>query len=95
MATDIVVFYVLLAVVAAGYLVLGTVQAFAIAAGLRHRGFRGWQAGIMAVLFAYLPFLGSAAAVLGTRAAWGWSTAKGIIWFFGSLLAILAVLLLG
>jgi hypothetical protein len=94
-ATDFLVFYVLLAVLAVCYLVLGTVQAFAIAAGLKQRGFRGWQAGIMAVLIAYLPFVGSAAAMRNAAVGWGWSMRRGAIGFFGPLLLILAVLLLG
>jgi hypothetical protein len=95
MAIDFLAFYVLLAVVAVAYLALGTVQAFAIAAGLRHRGFRGWQAAIMGVLVAYLPFVGSAAAVRNATLGWGWSTRRGVIGFFGALLAIMAVMLLG
>ncbi len=95
MATDFVAFYFLLAAAAVAYLVLGTVQAFAIAAGLQHRGFRGWQARIMAVLIAYLPFVGSAAAVRNAELGWGWSTRRSVIRFFGPLLAILAVLLFG
>jgi hypothetical protein len=95
MVVDIAVFYVLLAVVGVAYLVLGTVQAFAIAAGLQHRGFRGWQAGIMAVLVAYLPFVGGAAAVRNAELGWGWTARRGVIRFFGPLLAIVAVILLG
>jgi len=95
MATDIGVFYFLFAAVAVGYLVLGTVQAFAIAAGLQRRGFRAWQAGIMAVLVAYLPFVGSAAAVRNAELGWGWSARRGVIGFFGPLLAIMAVVLFG
>ena len=88
-------FQVFFAAVAAAYLVLGTVQAFAIAAGLQHRGFRAWQAGIMAVLIAYLPFVGSAAAVRNAELGWGWTARRGVIRFFGPLLAIMAVLLFG
>ena len=95
MAMDFLAFYVLLAVVAVAYLVLGTVQAFAIAAGLRHRGFRGWQAGIMAVLVAYLPVVGSAAAVRNAELGWGWTARRGVICFFGPLLAIFALIVLG
>jgi hypothetical protein len=95
MAIEFVAFYVLLAVVAVAYLTLGTVQAFAIAAGLQHRGFRGWQAGIMAALVAYLPFVGSAAAVRNAALGWGWSTQRGVVRFFGPLLLILALLLFG
>jgi hypothetical protein len=95
MGMDFVVFYFLLAAVAVCYLVLGIVQAFAIAAGLRHRGFRGWQAGIMAALIAFLPFVGSAAAVRNAVLGWGWSTRRGVVRFFGPLLVILAVLLFG
>jgi hypothetical protein len=88
-------FPVFFAAVIAGYLVLGTVQAFAIAAGLQHRGFRAWQAGIMAVLVAYLPFVGSAAAVRNAELGWGWTARRAVISFFGPLLAILAVILFG
>jgi hypothetical protein len=95
MAIDFVAFYVLLAVVAVAYLVLGTVQAFAIAAGLQHRGFRGWQAGIMAILIAYLPFVGGAAAVRNAELGWGWTRWRGVIRFFGPLMAILAMILFG
>lgn len=95
MAIDFVAFYVLLAVIAVAYLTLGTVQVFAIAAGLQQRGFRGWQAGITAVLIAYLPFLGGAAAVRNAALGWGWSTRRGIVRFFGPLLLILAVFLFG
>ena len=95
MAIDFLAFYVLLAVVAVAYLTLGTVQAFAIAAGLQLRGFRGWQAGVMAALIAYLPFVGGAAAVRNAGLGWGWSTRRGVVRFFGPLLLILAVLLFG
>ncbi len=92
---ELLIFQVLFAAVAVCYLVLGTVQAFAIAAGLQHRGFRGWQAGIMAVLVAYLPFVGSAAAVRNAVLGWGWTVRRGVIRFFGPLLAILAVIVFG
>ena len=95
MATDIGVFYFLLAAVAVGYLALGTAQAFAIAAGLQHRGFTGRQAGIMAVLVAYLPFVGGVAAVRNAKLGWGWTARRGVIRFFGPLLAIAAVILFG
>ncbi len=95
MATDFVVFYLLLAVIGVGYLLLGTVQAFAIAAGLQHRGFRGWQAVIMAALVAYLPLVGSAAAVRNAAHGWGWTVRRGVIRFFGPLLAMLGLLLFG
>lgn len=95
MGTDFLVFYVLLAVLVVCYLVLGTAQAFAIAAGLKQRGFRWWQAGIMAVLIAFLPFVGSAAAVRNAALGWGWSVRRGAVRFFGPLLLILVVLLLG
>jgi hypothetical protein len=95
MGTDFVVFYFLLAVVGVAYLVLGTVQAFAIAAGLQQRGFRPWQAGVMAILIAYLPFVGSAAAVRNAELGWGWTAWRGLVRFFGPLLVILAVILFG
>ena len=95
MATDFVVFYVLFAVIGVGYLVLGTVQAFAISAGLQQRGFRGWQAAIVAALVAYLPFVGSAAAVRNAAFGWGWTVRRGVIRFFGPLLAMLGLLLFG
>ena len=95
MVADMVVFNFLLAAIALGYLALGTVQAFAIAAGLQHRGFRRWQAGIMAVLVAYFPFIGGVAAVRNAELGWGWTARGGVIRFFGPLLAIAAVILFG
>ena len=95
MVTDIVVFYVLLAVVLISYVVLGSVQAAAIAMGLARRGYGRASSALVALLLAFVPLVGGVAAVLGARSAWGWSTIKGVFWFFGSLLAILALILLG
>ncbi len=47
----------------------------------------------MAVLVAYLPFVGGFAAVRNAELGWGWTTQRGVIRFFGPLLAILAVIL--
>jgi len=77
------------------YLALGTVQAFAIAAGLMQRGFGKWPARVVALLLAYLPVVGSAAAVRGAMVGWGWTLGKGLVRFFGLLAAIVAVLTLG
>ena len=95
MVTDIVVFYVLLAVVLVSYVVLGAAQAAAIAKGLARQGYGRASSVLAAVVLAFAPLVGGVAAVLGARSAWGWSTIKGVFWFFGSLLAILALILLG
>jgi uncharacterized protein (DUF697 family) len=87
--------YALFAALLIAYLALGTLQAFAIVAGLVQRGFGRWSARVVALLLAYLPVLGSAAAVRGATVGWGWTTGKGLIRFFGPLAAIMAVLLLG
>jgi hypothetical protein len=89
------VFYALLVAVLIGYLALGTVQALAITAGLERRGFGKAPAVIVALLLAWLPIIGSAAAVRGATAGWGWTTGRGLVRFFGPLIAIAAVLLLG
>jgi hypothetical protein len=72
------------------YLALGTAQAAAIAAGLEERGIGRWRAWPIALLLAYLPVVGSAAAVQGATAGWSWRTGTGLIRFFGPLAAILA-----
>jgi hypothetical protein len=90
----ILLIYLLLAAVLIAYLALGTVQAYAIAAGLKQRGFGMWQAPLVALL-AYLPVLGTAAAVYGATVGWGWSIGKGVIRFFGPLAVIAAAFLLG
>jgi hypothetical protein len=95
MGTDITVFYFLIAVVLAIYAVLGSVQATAIAKGLARQGYGKASSLLVALLLAFVPLVGGAAAVLGARGAWGWSTSKGVFWFFGSLLAILALIFLG
>ncbi len=95
MATDFVVFYVVLAAVLIGYAVLGSMQAVAIAKGLARQGYGKAPAVSVALLLAFVPIVGGAAAVLGARSAWGWSAIKGSLCFFGSFLAILAVVLFG
>jgi hypothetical protein len=50
---------------------------------------------LVALLLAYLPIVGSAAAVRGAMTGWGWTAGKGVIRFFGPLAVIVAVLLLG
>ena len=95
MVTDIFAFYVLLAVVLVCYVVLGSTQAVATAKGLARRGYGRASSVLVALLVAFVPLVGGVAAVLGARSAWDWSTIKGVFWFFGSLLAILALILLG
>jgi hypothetical protein len=50
---------------------------------------------LVALLLAFVPLVGGFAAVLGARSAWGWSAIKGVSWFFGSLLAVFALIFLG
>jgi hypothetical protein len=89
------VIILLFAALLIAYLALGTAQAFAITAGLARRGVGRWQARLVALLLAYLPIVGSAAAVRGAMTGWGWTAGKGVIRFFGPLAVIVAVLLLG
>jgi hypothetical protein len=85
---------------ALAYLMLGIVQARAVAAGLETRGHGRWRVRLGAMA-AYLPIVGSAMAVWGAAAGWGWSPALGLMRFFGPLAAIvgpmlwLLILLLG
>ncbi len=95
MAMDLVAFFVLLAVVLIGFVALGSVQAVAIAKGLARHGYGKAPAASVALLLAFMPIVGGTAAVLGARSAWGWSAVKGSLWFFGSLLALRAVVALG
>jgi uncharacterized protein (DUF697 family) len=90
-----ILIYVLFGVVLLAYLALGTAQAFAIAAGLMQRGVGKWPARAVALLLAYLPVVGSAAAVRGAMVGWGWSMGKGLVHFFGPVAVIVATMTLG
>jgi hypothetical protein len=72
------------------YLALGAAQLTAIAAGLEERWTARWRARLVALLLAYLPVLGSAAAVWGATTGWSWTTGLGVMRFFGPLAAIAA-----
>jgi hypothetical protein len=82
--------YALLAWTLIAYLVLGTAQLRAIAAGLKARNVTLVRAWLLALLLAYVPVIGSAAGVYGAAAGWQWTVQKGIFRFFGPLLIIAA-----
>jgi branched-subunit amino acid ABC-type transport system permease component len=75
-----------------GYAALGGAHATAIMSGLRRQGFERWPAVLVALLLAYVPVIGGAAAVRGAMAGWGWATARGLVRFFGPLVVMAAPL---
>jgi hypothetical protein len=87
--------YALFAWTLIAYLVLGTAQLRAIAAGLKARDVTPHRAWIIALLLAYVPIIGSAAGVCGAAAGWQWTVQKGIFRFFGPLLIIAVTIVAG
>jgi hypothetical protein len=72
------------------YFVLGTVQFFAVMAGMQALGIPWILSAFAAVFVAYTPLVGTAAGVYGAVTAWGWSLTQALAVFLGPL-AVMAL----
>ena len=86
---------ILPAILYVGFLVLGCFQLLAIVAGLQAYGLTAFVAWVVAFLTAYIPLIGTVAGMYGAVAGWGWTWPQAALLFFGPLVAVVGLWLIG
>lgn len=76
------------------YLALGLFQIAATIAGIQYwLGLHWLFAGLIALIIAWTPLIGTVLGMLGAHYAWGWSWVSAFLLFFGSLIVIAGIAL--